>query len=149
MRARGIRECDFLVRRVPPEEVPRYHKAADVAVSFIKPCYSKLASSPTKLAEYLASGLPVICNAGIGDVDTIVETDRVGVLLREFHADAYADALAAVERLRRELGLSDRCRASARERFDLETVGGERYRRLYRRILMRGAPEVVAPGSVP
>ena len=51
--------------RGDPGEVPRYLKAADVAISFIKPCYSKQSSSPTKIAEYLASGLPVVCNAGL------------------------------------------------------------------------------------
>ncbi|HEX8284184.1 MAG TPA: glycosyltransferase [Pyrinomonadaceae bacterium] len=135
LRARGVRDEDFLVRRVAPSEVPRHLKAADVAVSFIKPCYSKLSSSPTKLAEYLAAGLPVVCNAGVGDVDAVVEGERVGCIVRELNAEAYGAALAEVESLAREPGLADRCRDAALRRFDLRTVGGPRYRRLYRRLL--------------
>ena len=41
-------------------------------MSFIKPCLSKLSSSPTKVGEYLAAGLPVISTAGIGDVDDLL-----------------------------------------------------------------------------
>ena len=37
----GIEEKNFLVKQVTPDEVPCYLKAADIAISFIKPCYSK------------------------------------------------------------------------------------------------------------
>ncbi len=134
----GVSTADYLIRQVAPEMIPSYMKAADVALSFIKPCYSKLSSSPTKIAEYLACGLPVVSSAGIGDVDPVIEGDRVGVLVRRFDRESYAEALAAVEGLRREGGLSDRCRDSARERFDLEDVGGARYRRLYQRLAEAG-----------
>ena len=135
LRARGVRDSDFLVRRISPTEMPRYLKAADVAVSFIKPCYSKQSSSPTKMAEYLAAGLPVICNRGIGDLDELIETDRVGVLLDEFNEASYLRALAAIAQLQSEPDLAARCRRSADARFDLARVGGARYRRLYERLL--------------
>ena len=141
-----MRDEDFHVRRVSPADVPRYLKAADVAVSFIKPCYSKLSSSPTKLAEYLAAGLPVVCNAGVGDVDAVVEGERVGVIVRELNAEAYGAALKEVAALGREPGLAERCRAAARRRFDLKTVGDPRYRRLYRRLLGTEGVEPVGTG---
>ena len=130
----GIAESDYRVLKVAPSEIPRYLKAADVALSFIRPCFSKLASSPTKIAEYLAGGLPIISNAGIGDLDELLDTDRVGVLVREFNRDAYLNALSAVDELQSDGSLAERCRESARNRFDLEEVGGVRYRRIYRRL---------------
>jgi glycosyltransferase involved in cell wall biosynthesis len=134
LRARGVPDTDFLVRKVTPADIPRHLMASDIAVSFIKPCYSKLASSPTKLAEYLASGLPVVCNAGIGDVDSVVEGERVGIVVRELSRASYRAALAEADALRREPGVAERCHAAAVRHFDLESVGGERYRRLYRRV---------------
>jgi len=134
LRERGVAEKDFLVRQVIPTEVPRYIRAADLALSFIKPCYSKQSSSPTKIAEYLAGGVPIICNAGIGDVDEVIETDRVGVVLTEFSEPAYLRALEAVDSLRSEVGLAERCRAVAGRRFHLGEVAGVRYRRLYQRL---------------
>src|ERR1044072_7374635 len=72
MSARGIGEENFSIHAVAPKLIPSYLAAGDVGISFIKRCFSKLASSPTKNAEYLACGLPIVINAGIGDSDTLV-----------------------------------------------------------------------------
>lgn len=135
MRELGIDTKDFLVAKVSPEDVPRYLRAADIAISFIKPCYSKQSSSPTKIAEYLASGLPVVCNVGVGDLDKFIQGNRVGVLLREFKPAAYLEALGEVDTLRCDREFSDRVRQVARREFDLAGVGRTRYRRLYQRLL--------------
>jgi glycosyltransferase involved in cell wall biosynthesis len=146
LESRGIREQAYLVRRVSPEEIPRYLKAADLALSFKIPTYSSAATSPTKIAEYLAVGLPVISNAGVGDTDKLIGSDGVGVILRGFHPDAYSAALDAMDALLREPGLASRCAATAVSRFDLATVGGTRYRRLYHRLL--GSRELTLAGAV-
>jgi glycosyltransferase involved in cell wall biosynthesis len=146
LRGLGLMDDDFFVSKVAASEVPRYLKAADVSISFIKACYSKLSSSPTKIAEYLASGLPVICNAGVGDLDELINNDRVGVIIRDFSAAAYNQALIELDQLNQDPTLSDRCAASAWQRFNMETVGGYRYRRLYRRLLgdTEYAPEAIS-----
>jgi glycosyltransferase involved in cell wall biosynthesis len=135
MSSLGIREKDFAVSQVRPGEVPRYLKAADIAISFIKPCYSKQSSSPTKIAEYMASGLPVVCNAGVGDLDKLIEENRAGALLHEFTSEAYLKALEEIDLMRADPGSAERLRAVAREEFDLAHVGRTRYRRLYDRLL--------------
>ena len=138
----GIKQENFLVTQVRPDEVPRHLRAADIAISFIKPCYSKQSSSPTKIAEYLASGLPVICNAGVGDLDKLIREGRVGVLLGEFSQQAYLKALNDVEIMRGEKNLAERLRDVARREFDLAGVGRTRYRRLYERLLKRASAKV-------
>jgi glycosyltransferase involved in cell wall biosynthesis len=144
MTSLGIKEKDFLVTQVTPGEVPRYLRAADIAISFIKPCYSKQSSSPTKIAEYLASGLPVVCNTGIGDLDKLIEENRVGALLRGFTTDAYLEALDEIDALRGDEILAERLRDVARREFDLVDVGRRRYRRLYARLVKRiqASPEI-------
>ncbi|HKP48266.1 MAG TPA: glycosyltransferase [Pyrinomonadaceae bacterium] len=137
MRQLGIGENDFAVKQVSPGEVPLYLKASDFAISFIKPCYSKQSSSPTKIAEYLASGLPIVCNAGVGDLDELIEGKSTGALLREFSAEAYLNALDKISRMRKEPGLAERLQTIAREEFDLATVGRSRYRHLYERLMDR------------
>jgi len=127
----GFTANDYRVMRAEPADVPMLLGAADVALSLIRPSYARIASSPTKFAEYLAAGLPVISTTGIGDLDAHIEEGRAGVLLHSLDRQAYADALRAVEALRRDPDLGDRCRQEARMRYDLETVGGARYRRLY------------------
>ena len=134
MHSLGIDEKDFAVTQVSPEEVPSYLKAADMAISFIKPCYSKQSSSPTKIGEYLASGLPIVCNAGVGDLDTLIEDKQTGALLREFTPEAYLKALEKIDAMRSDQNLAERLREVARAEFDLVRVGRTRYRRLYDRL---------------
>jgi glycosyltransferase involved in cell wall biosynthesis len=122
---------------VTPAQVPRYLHAADIAISFIKPCYSKQSSSPTKIAEYLASGLPLVCNAGVGDLDKLIEANGAGVLLHDFNRAAYLKALEQIDAMRAEKNLAARLREVARQEFDLVKVGRVRYRRLYERLLHR------------
>jgi glycosyltransferase involved in cell wall biosynthesis len=127
----GFTANDYRVMRAEPADVPWFLGAADVALSLIRPSYPRIASSPTKFAEYLAAGLPVISTAGIGDLDEHIEEGRVGVVLHSLDAVGYADALQGIDTLRRDPGLAERCREEARRRYDLETIGGARYRRLY------------------
>lgn len=128
---RGFSPSDYLVRKVSPAEVPRYLAASDAALSFVKATYATLSRSPTKNAEYLACGVPIIANRGVGDVDELIEENGVGVIVNEFTPTGYASALAEIS----ELGdVAGRCRATASREFDLETVGGIRYRRIYERV---------------
>lgn len=135
LKNKGFSENDFLVTSSSPVEIPEYLSAADVALSFIEACYSKQASSPTKIAEYLAGGLPVILNPGVGDLDELTETDNVAVAIEEFNEENYLRALKRVDILRADTGFAEKCRTSAKKRFDLYGVGGQRYRRLYNLLL--------------
>ncbi len=132
LRERGFSDRDLLITRVPAGEIPAYLSAADAAVSLIKPCYSKQSSSPTKNAEYLACGLPIVANPGIGDVDELIIRTGTGILLDGFDHESYVSALEKLEMLG---DVNEICRKTAYDEFDLGRVGGERYRRLYRKLM--------------
>ncbi|MBK9164637.1 MAG: glycosyltransferase [Acidobacteria bacterium] len=131
LREAGYADGEYLITRVPSNEIPEYLVAADLAVSFIKPCYSKQASSPTKNAEYLACGLPIIANMGVGDVDLLIEGYGVGSLIERFDRESYLEAFDKIKSLG---DISAKCREVADQEFDLETVGGIRYRAVYESI---------------
>ena len=135
MSERGIADSNYSVRAVSSEVVPLYLSAADIGLSFIKPCFSKLASSPTKNGEYLACGLPLILNAGIGDSDSLVQDWKAGSLIEEFDDQAYDNSAREVESMLSDESIRTRMRDVAREIFDLETVAGKRYAALYERVL--------------
>jgi glycosyltransferase involved in cell wall biosynthesis len=59
----------FIVLAAAREEVPVYISISNLSVCFIKPSFSKKGSSATKMAEVLAMGIPVVTNAGWGDVE--------------------------------------------------------------------------------
>jgi glycosyltransferase involved in cell wall biosynthesis len=60
--------------------LPSYALASDISIFFIKNSFSKKASSPTKMGELLAMGIPLICN-DIGDVKEIIENTKAGKCL--------------------------------------------------------------------
>jgi glycosyltransferase involved in cell wall biosynthesis len=128
---RGFSRDDYQVIDARPDEVPRYLAGADIGLSLIRSSFARQASSPTKFAEYLAAGLPVIASAKVGDLDAHIGKQRVGALVHRYDRDAYTEAIREVEELRRDPRLRDRCRDAAREGYDLHEVGGARYHRLY------------------
>ena len=77
--ANDLRICE--VKRV---DLPNYISIFDLSLCFVKPSFSKKASSPTKLGELMAMGIPVICNAGVGDVDLLLNKYKTGYLLPNF-----------------------------------------------------------------
>ena len=118
------------------EEMPRYIRLFDAGLLFIKPSLSKRASAPTKLAEFLGCGVPVVINDGVGDSGTIVRDGRVGVVLSSLDAGTFDAALARVRAVISDPGMRERCRRVARDCFDLD-AGVEQYRRMYWRLIQR------------
>lgn len=134
LRGVGLGPEDFHVSGVAAREVPKFLRRARLGLSFRKPTFSQVAASPTKIPEYLAAGLPVVSNGGIGDTDQLLEGERVGVVVRHFTPEELARAARAALALASEEGMKERCVEVARRHFDLRTIGGERYANVYRRI---------------
>ena len=135
MNSRNIGSDHYSVVSVPAAEVPSYLAAADAGLAFIKRCVSKIASSPTKNGEYLACGLPLILNAGIGDSDTLINDWQAGVLINEFTEDAYTAAGTRIEAMAAAPDMRNKARHVAEQLFDLNAVGAERYAALYQQVL--------------
>ena len=131
LRERNFRDGDYFVGQVDPKEIPGYLSASDVGMSFVKAGYATQSRSPTKIPEYLACGLPVISNRGVGDIEDLIDEDQVGVLVDEFTEEGYFLALDRISSLG---NVGERCHAIARAKFDLESVGGKRYRKIYKRL---------------
>jgi glycosyltransferase involved in cell wall biosynthesis len=129
-----LNDEDFHVSGVPADEVPALLRRSRLGISFRKPTFSQIAASPTKISEYLAAGLPVVSNQGIGDTDDLLESERVGLIVGDFDG---ANLILAAEKalsLAGETDIAARCRAAAKTHFDLGSVGGARYLNLYRRL---------------
>lgn len=134
LRRAGLGADAFAIDFAPPSAVPAHLRRARLGISFRKPTFSQIAASPTKIPEYLAAGLPVVCNAGIGDTDELIERERIGVVLRSFDKETYAAAAEEALALAADPQLRVRCARVARQYFDLHEVGGQRYREVYRRL---------------
>jgi len=136
MRKRGVKADRYSIVEASPAAVPAYLSAADAAVAFYKPALSRLATSPVKVAEYLACGLPIVLNAGIGDSEELINREAVGALVHDFIEAEYASAAKSLEKfIAARTDTRKRSRAVAERLFDLESVGGARYAKLYEQLL--------------
>jgi glycosyltransferase involved in cell wall biosynthesis len=120
-----------LVREATREEVPAMLAAADLGLFFIRPVPSKRASCPTKLGEMLASGLRIVANGGVGDVDAILRETGGGVTVRSFDRMSYEKAIDVVEALPHDPAAA---RSKALAWFDVER-GIAAYDQIYRKLL--------------
>lgn len=102
-RRQGVPADRITFVSVDRNHLPAYLCLADISVVFIRADISKAGCSPTKLAELFACDIPVIANAGVGDLDRIISLERNGsVIVPDFDdvtlRKAVAEVLAQRER---------------------------------------------------
>jgi len=133
--AYGIDPVELVVASAKRDEVPALIAAADLGVSFILATYSAKASCPTKFGEMLAMGIPVIANAGVGDIADIVRETGAGAIVERYDEASLTKAIIRAEAAAKDPAL---VRAAAERYFALET-GIDRYDAIYREIGRKAA----------
>ncbi len=118
-----------------PEDVPTILQRQTASVMFYAGgLVSELGRSPTRMGEILGCGIPVVANAGVGDVALIIDQYRVGVLVDSADPAAMSLAWNNLMQLLDDPELPTRCRRAAEEVFSLQ-VGIASYQQLYVEIL--------------
>lgn len=129
--AAGIPEEDVIVVPASRHEVPALLGLSSLSLFFVKPVWSKKASSPTKMGEIMSMGIPLICNTGVGDVDHIVRESCAGAAIEEFSDTEFQKVISRLDAL---LQIDpDHIRAQAARFYSLKT-GTELYLKVYSRI---------------
>ncbi len=121
------------VRSAAPADVPAWLRRGRASFFLIQPSPAKRASSPTKFAEALASGLPVAANGACGELDTLLEAERVGVLIERCENACYDQAARRLRALVDDPDTPARCRRLAETRYSLENAVNA-YHDLYREV---------------
>lgn len=114
------------------EDLPSLISLSRISLFFIQPCFSKKGSSPTKMGEALSMGVPVICNAGVGDIDRLMNKGRLGEVIHSFTSEEYervASRLNAITNIP-----SEAIRKMAENELSLE-MGIQRYHEVYSQII--------------
>ena len=120
-----------------PEGMPEAIRGHHISVMFYMGGeISELGRSPTRLAEVLGCGLPVIVNDGVGDVANIVKKYNVGVVVKSPALEHMESALKEISCLLQDNNLEMRCRKTAETIFSLES-GTNKYRNLYCSIISK------------
>ena len=122
------------VKSVEHGAVPDEMARMDVGIFFIMPVFSKRASAPTKLGEFLGCGVPCLGNDGVGDMTRILEGKKVGMVIRDFDDDGREKAINALLSLCADPDVRQRCVRAARKHFSLDD-GVAAYGRIYRELV--------------
>jgi glycosyltransferase involved in cell wall biosynthesis len=92
-RKAGVSENNIRVTSAGRKDMPLLLSLADFSLYFIKPGFSKQASSPVKQGESLAMNIPVITNSGIGDSDLLIKENNFGWMVESFVKSSYEKAI--------------------------------------------------------
>jgi glycosyltransferase involved in cell wall biosynthesis len=129
---KGIDPNDIKVASCLHKEVPTYISMFDISIYFILPAYSKKASSPTKQGELMSMGIPIVCNANVGDADKIITETNSGWVVSNFEEKEYEKIANQI--LNEPLPDRQEINQHGIREFNLEW-GAERFRKTYERIL--------------
>ena len=128
---KGIPANAIRIESAERHQVPLYLSASDYSLFFIKPAFSKKASSPTKQGEIMAMGIPVICNDNVGDTSVIVNRYASGVVVTGFADEAYKEKINQLVNIQFD---PQQIRKGAKEFFSLEN-GIDKYALVYEKML--------------
>ena len=92
-----IPKSQIRVKKASRKEVPLWASVGNASLFFIRPLFSKKASSPTKMGELMSLGMPLICNNQVGDVEQILRDGGNGIILKEFSESAYIKAISELD----------------------------------------------------
>lgn len=131
--AAGVPNAAVELTSATHAQVPDLMARMDAGLFFIKPVFSKQASAPTKLGEFLGCGIPCLGNAGVGDMAEILEGERVGVALDAFDPASLTLGLNKLQKLVADPATAARCVAAAQKHFSLDE-GVQRYAAVYQQL---------------
>ncbi len=125
----GIKETAIRVISVLHKEVATCISLFTASIFFIRPTFSKKASSPTKQGELMAMGIPIICNAGVGDTAKVVNDYQAGYAINSFETSDF-------EKIDLYFPNFDKtkCQNGAKEFYSLEQ-GISRYNSVYTNLI--------------
>jgi glycosyltransferase involved in cell wall biosynthesis len=132
-----IEEEAVSVKAVEHAEVPTEMNRMDAGIFFYTPTFSKKGTSPTKMGEFLACGIPCLSNAAVGDVKSILEGNSVGIAIDSFDTEEKQQAIESLLALHSDPEIVERCRSVAESYYSLE-AGVNKYDEIYRSVLDGG-----------
>ncbi|NTW32565.1 MAG: glycosyltransferase family 4 protein [Bacteroidetes bacterium] len=128
---KGIPVDRLVIQKASRNEVPIFLSLSQISIFFIKPVFSKKASSPTKMGEIMGMGIPIICNSGVGDVDKILSDSNAGLLVNSFSDEEYSLVIEKMDALL--IQDKGKIRKLAEKYYSLKD-GAERYSNVYKKL---------------
>jgi hypothetical protein len=129
----GLNELQLV--DVPSGEIPKLIEEHSFGVSICRQDagISLSAVMPTKIAEFLAVGRPVVINKGLGDFESLIMEFQAGIVI-DLLKDDYQEKAEQLRKILSDQQTPRRCRDLAEKYFD-NTVAAQTYFGLYQKLL--------------
>jgi|1048.fasta_scaffold41898_2 glycosyltransferase involved in cell wall biosynthesis len=131
----NIGDLEYSIINATYEQMPQIIADSSFGVAICKNTngVASLGVMPTKIAEFLACGRPVVISENMGDYDKLLSEYKAGVVLRKGNE---SEAVDEIIKLISDQKTSANCRKLASDHFDLN-MGVKKYISLYTSLLNR------------
>ena len=117
-----------------PQDIQKNIQTLSFAILYFTAGISKIGSAPTRMAEFLACGIPILGNRGVGDMADIIEEYNIGVVIENGKDASIVKGLEKMKLLLQDEQLSERCKHAALSLFSADK-GADNYRLIYNRVI--------------
>ncbi|MFA0496402.1 hypothetical protein [Vibrio sp. 10N.222.54.B11] len=124
----------FSVEQCSADEVKTAIDELMFGILYFTAGVSKIGSAPTRMAEFLACGKPILGNRGVGDMADLIEKYNVGVVIEDGSDEEIKRGLILMHDFLLDPDYPERCRKAAVELFSAD-VGAEKYHQVYERCI--------------
>jgi len=114
-----------------PDDIAKNIKNMSFAIVTFNPGTSTLGTSPTRIAEFLACGIPVIVSENVGDTAEIITENKVGIAIDVASNIDFEQLWLKMSELRSDPTLANRCREVSESYFSAER-GAIKYAAVYK-----------------
>jgi glycosyltransferase involved in cell wall biosynthesis len=132
MQEEGIQESKVIFTSAQRDELPALISLTKFAVFFYQSSFSRQATSPTKLAELMSMGIPVVCSDNVGDVNEILKSTEAGTVCDPNNPVTWPHAAKQLIDLSKNRK-KDEIRKWAIDLFDVQ-IGIKRYNEIYKNL---------------
>jgi hypothetical protein len=101
----------------------------DYGIFYLNKNNSIKASFPTKIAEYLLCGKPIICNNFNDDINDVININKIG-LIHNFSIENISDIKSFILNSKNDIKISSRCINFANNNLELE-IATKKYLKVY------------------
>lgn len=131
----NISDKNYLIQSVNRNELISIIPYFDVGIFNLNINYSIKASFPTKIAEFLSSGIPIICNNFNNDINDYIIKNDLGLIVNfEEEINNVLNFYNKLIKLKNNNKIKDNCRIFCSKNLSVN-IGSNKYKKIYEKYL--------------
>lgn len=124
--------CEVVINRfVFHSEIPAYLSLGDFAINPVKPVPTKRYCTSIKDGEYWAMGLPVVISPGISDDSSIIENEKIGVIVNFKQTSGMSKAVLEIKELLKSKKILRNTIVHVAEKYRSYRIANSIYQKIY------------------